>query len=172
MMKVLFVEDRRHDITGILSHCAIKKWVADVVRDFSKAIEVLSDKSRHYDAVVLDVMLPWGHDTPQSVRARFSDELSGVTLLQAMRGQGEGSEVATDFIGKAIGCHKRTPTIILSKIMEVEDACKQLGIVAFFDKLNYDYRSVLAVLREIEEQTQGPPVTVGPADDVGSVVDA
>ena len=151
-MRILFVEDRKHDIGGILAQCVARKWIIDRVPDFAQAVEVLSDRSRHYNLIVIDVMLPWGRRTPDAVQAELSDELSGLTLLQAMRGVGVGHNVVAMKMKQTIEFHKNTPTIILSKIMEVEDACRELGVLDFFDKFNYNFQLVMNLIEKIETQ--------------------
>jgi CheY-like chemotaxis protein len=150
-MRILFVEDRKHDIGGILAQCIDRNWITDRVSDFAQAVEVLSDRSRNYDLVVVDIMLPWGRDTPDMIRAELPDELSGLTLLQAMRGVGIGHKVAAIMMRKSIEFHKNTPAIILSKVMEVEDTCRELGVLEFFDKFNYNFRSVINLIEKLEK---------------------
>jgi DNA-binding response OmpR family regulator len=56
--RVLIVEDEQHLAEGLRFNLEADGYKADVVDTGERALELLRDQSRHFDLVVLDVMLP------------------------------------------------------------------------------------------------------------------
>lgn len=149
-MRILFVEDNDQDIEGLLYQCKGRHWDTEVTRSFCGATPLLSDPEKHYDVIVVDIMLPWGSGAPPGVRRMFSDENAGLFLLETMRATGIGIKVAQTFKIKPLTQWKDTPVIVLSKIGAVRVRCLELNIVGFFDKLDYGYRDMVAALERLE----------------------
>jgi len=86
---------------------------------------------------------------PLSGRAvnNYNEEEAGLRILEAMRGIGEGQEILEKL--KLSDLHERhstTPVIVLSKLDEMERPCSELGIVHFFNKMDYNWKTLLAAL--------------------------
>lgn len=96
-MKILIVEDEQHLADGLRFNLEAEGFVARVVGDGAIALETLS--ANHFDAVVLDVMLPGadGFEVVSAMRSR--GDYTPVMMLTA-RGRPEdvlqGFEAGTD----------------------------------------------------------------------------
>jgi len=74
MSAVLIVEDEQHLADGLRYNLEAEGYSVDTVSDAESAYELLDERPRGYDVVVLDVMLPG---------------MDGFTLAQRLRAQGQ-----------------------------------------------------------------------------------
>src|SRR5687768_15859699 len=58
MSAVLVVEDEQHLADGLRFNLEAEGYSVDTVGDGESALSLLTEERRHYDAVILDVMLP------------------------------------------------------------------------------------------------------------------
>ena len=72
MSRVLVVEDEAHLADGLRFNLQAEGHVVEIVSDGETALERLIEKEEHFDAVVLDVMLPGksGFDVASVLRER------------------------------------------------------------------------------------------------------
>lgn len=70
LSKILIVEDEKHLADGLRFNLEAEGYEVEVVMDGGAALELLVAQSKHFDAVVLDVMLP---------------EIDGFVVAQTMR---------------------------------------------------------------------------------------
>jgi len=74
MSTVLIVEDERHLADGLRFNLEAEGYTVELASDGESALQRLRDPGRHYDAVVLDVMLPGkdGFSVARELRAAGS----------------------------------------------------------------------------------------------------
>jgi two-component system, OmpR family, alkaline phosphatase synthesis response regulator PhoP len=87
-MNVLIVEDEQHIADGLRFNLEAEGYDAEVARDGEAALSMLFDKSREYDAVVLDVMLPGKDGFTVAAELRAAGNFVPVLMLTA-RGRAE-----------------------------------------------------------------------------------
>jgi len=151
-MSVLFLEDESKDIKGLQDQCAAYGVDTEVARTFCEGARFLARVDRVYDLVVIDIMLPWGEEVPNEIAVGVhSDRRAGLYLLQGMRENGTGAALLSILhrelgIPFFYGRHLMTPVVMLSKIEELADECRKLDIVNFFNKVDYDRKSLLSTI--------------------------
>ena len=153
-MRILIVEDCLQDVDGILVQCNARHWKVDIAKSCFEAAVLLDNRQNHFDVVIIDIMLPWGAKAPTEVPRMFSDENTGLFLLEAMRGINQGVQVTKAFGLNKIAEHQHTPVIVLSKINDLRDRCNELGIVEFYSKIEYSYRDLIRAIEKIEQHSE------------------
>jgi CheY-like chemotaxis protein len=154
-MRVLFVEDDGYDVWGVRDQCDVRGWETKRAKTFREALDFLK-AGEVYNAVVLDIMLPWG-DVPDKVTQVYSDKEAGLRLLESMRGTGNGAQILHDIEEEPLDVrHAKTPVIVLTKIAGVEAACNALGALAFFSKGHYQFQVFMTVLENLCPQGDKP----------------
>ena len=89
MSSVLVVEDEQHLADGLRFNLEAEGYTVDTVSDGEAALSLLLEGSdRHYDAVVLDVMLPGKDGFTVAAELRASGQFVPVLMLTA-RGRPE-----------------------------------------------------------------------------------
>ncbi len=58
MERILIVEDEKHIADGLRFNLEAEGFEAEVAEDGKIALDLLFDKNKHFDAIVLDVMMP------------------------------------------------------------------------------------------------------------------
>ena len=69
-MKILIVEDEQHIADGLRFNLEAEDFEVEIAGDGRRALDILTVENKHFDAIVLDVMLP---------------ELSGFTVARTLR---------------------------------------------------------------------------------------
>jgi len=87
-MNVLIVEDEQHIADGLRFNLEAEGYDAEIAGDGETALSMLFDKSREYDAVVLDVMLPGKDGFTVATELRAAGNFVPVLMLTA-RGRAE-----------------------------------------------------------------------------------
>ena len=88
MSAVLIVEDEKHLADGLRYNLEAEGYTVEAVGDGESALSLLLDTSRHYDAVVLDVMLPGKDGFTVAAELRRAGQFVPVLMLTA-RGRPE-----------------------------------------------------------------------------------
>ena len=88
MSAVLIVEDEKHLADGLRFNLEAEGYTVETVGDGESALSLLMDTHRHYDAVVLDVMLPGKDGFTVTAELRNAGEFVPVLMLTA-RGRPE-----------------------------------------------------------------------------------
>jgi DNA-binding response OmpR family regulator len=88
MSAVLIVEDEKHLADGLRFNLEAEGYTVEAVGDGESALKLLMDARRHYDAVVLDVMLPGKDGFTVAAELRRAGEFVPVLMLTA-RGRPE-----------------------------------------------------------------------------------
>lgn len=88
MSAVLIVEDEKHLADGLRFNLEAEGYTVETVGDGESALSLLMDARRHYDAVVLDVMLPGKDGFTVAAELRRAGEFVPVLMLTA-RGRPE-----------------------------------------------------------------------------------
>jgi DNA-binding response OmpR family regulator len=88
MSAVLIVEDEKHLADGLRFNLEAEGYTVEAVGDGEAALKLLMDSRRHYDAVVLDVMLPGKDGFTVATELRRAGEFVPVLMLTA-RGRPE-----------------------------------------------------------------------------------
>lgn len=146
-MRILWVEDNRPDIYGMEAQCEAKGWQLDIINNFYDAAEILAAEENQFDVVVIDIILPWGERSTSVVADNYPEESAGLRLLEAMRGSGEGQGLLEKLgLPDIHDRHSLTSVIVLSKLEEMEELCSELNIVHFFNKMDYNWKTLLVVL--------------------------
>ncbi len=87
-MNVLIVEDEQHLADGLRFNLEAEDYNVEIAGDGEKALALLLDKERNYDAVVLDVMLPGKDGFAVAAELRAAGNFVPVLMLTA-RGRAE-----------------------------------------------------------------------------------
>lgn len=99
MKKILIVEDERHLAEGLGFNLNAEGFDTEITGDGETALRLLMDDERHYDAVVLDIMLPGINGFDVAKRLRSERRFVPILMLTA-RGHPEdvlrGFEAGTD----------------------------------------------------------------------------
>jgi two-component system, OmpR family, alkaline phosphatase synthesis response regulator PhoP len=88
MSAVLIVEDEQHLADGLRFNLEAEGYTVETVGDGESALSLLTEKRRHYDAVVLDVMLPGKDGFTVAAELRRAGQFVPVLMLTA-RGRPE-----------------------------------------------------------------------------------
>jgi two-component system, OmpR family, alkaline phosphatase synthesis response regulator PhoP len=88
MSSVLVVEDEKHLADGLRYNLEAEGYSVDTVGDAESAFEMLEERPRGYDVVVLDVMLPGMDGFTLARRLRSQGQFVPILMLTA-RGQAE-----------------------------------------------------------------------------------
>jgi two-component system, OmpR family, alkaline phosphatase synthesis response regulator PhoP len=88
MSRVLVVEDEQHLADGLRFNLEAEGYVVEVADTGEAALELLGEQSRHFDVVVLDVMLP-GMDGFEVVSEMRRSRHFVPTLMLTARGRPE-----------------------------------------------------------------------------------
>src|SRR5712691_8425684 len=88
MSAVLVVEDEKHLADGLRFNLEAEGYTVETVGDGESALALLLDEQRHYDVIVLDVMLPGKDGFRVASELRASDHFVPVLMLTA-RGRPE-----------------------------------------------------------------------------------
>ena len=88
MSAVLIVEDEQHLADGLRYNLEAEGYSVDTVSDAESAFELLEERPREYDVVVLDVMLPGMDGFTLARRLRSQGQFVPILMLTA-RGQAE-----------------------------------------------------------------------------------
>jgi DNA-binding response OmpR family regulator len=83
MSAVLVVEDEKHLADGLRYNLEAEGYTVRTVGDGESALEVLLDEGEHYDAVVLDVMLPGKDGFAVASELRHAGQFVPVLMLTA-----------------------------------------------------------------------------------------
>jgi two-component system alkaline phosphatase synthesis response regulator PhoP len=83
MSAVLVVEDEKHLADGLRYNLEAEGYTVRTVGDGESALEVLLDEGEHYDAVVLDVMLPGKDGFAVASELRQAGQFVPVLMLTA-----------------------------------------------------------------------------------------
>jgi DNA-binding response OmpR family regulator len=98
MSSVLIVEDEQHLADGLRFNLEAEGYDAEVVGDGETALELLTAPAAHYDAVVLDVMLPGIDGFAVAAELRKAGQFVPVLILTAM---GRAEDVLRGFAAGA-----------------------------------------------------------------------
>lgn len=81
-MKILIVEDEQHLAEGLRFNLELEDYKPDIATDGKIALEMLKDQ--HYDAIVLDVMLPEvdGFEVARTLRSK--ENFTPILMLTAL----------------------------------------------------------------------------------------
>ena len=88
MSAVLIVEDEKHLADGLRFNLEAEGYMVEAVRDGESALALLTDNPQHFDAVVLDVMLPGKDGFAVASELRQAGQFVPVLMLTA-RGRPE-----------------------------------------------------------------------------------
>jgi two-component system, OmpR family, alkaline phosphatase synthesis response regulator PhoP len=88
MSTVLVVEDEKHLAEGLRFNLEAENYTVDTVGDGEAALSLLLEQRRHYDVIVLDVMLPGKDGFTVAAELRASGQFVPVLMLTA-RGRPE-----------------------------------------------------------------------------------
>jgi two-component system, OmpR family, alkaline phosphatase synthesis response regulator PhoP len=88
MSEVLVVEDEKHLADGLRFNLEAEGYIVETVGDGETALALLMEKRRHYDAVILDVMLPGKNGFTVATELRQAGIFVPVLMLTA-RGRPE-----------------------------------------------------------------------------------
>jgi two-component system alkaline phosphatase synthesis response regulator PhoP len=88
MSAVLIVEDEKHLADGLRFNLEAEGYTVETVGDGESALSLLMEKQQHYDAVVLDVMLPGKDGFAVAAELRQAGQFVPVLMLTA-RGRPE-----------------------------------------------------------------------------------
>jgi two-component system, OmpR family, alkaline phosphatase synthesis response regulator PhoP len=83
MSAVLIVEDEKHLADGLRFNLEAEGYTVETVGDGESALKLLMGSQRHYDAVVLDVMLPGKDGFTVAAELRRAGEFVPVLMLTA-----------------------------------------------------------------------------------------
>ena len=97
--RILVVEDEAHLAEGLQFNLEAEGYEVEVASDGPRAVELLTDPERHFDLVLLDVMLPGLGGFEVTRRARASGNYVSILMLTAkddvadvVRGLEEGAD--------------------------------------------------------------------------------
>jgi DNA-binding response OmpR family regulator len=88
MSSILIVEDEKHLADGLRYNLEAEGYNVDAVSDAETAFELLSERPREYDVMVLDVMLPGMDGFSLASKIRSQGQYLPILMLTA-RGQAE-----------------------------------------------------------------------------------
>jgi len=83
MKAVLIVEDEKHLADGLRFNLEAEGYIVETVNDGESALSLLMEKDRHFDAVVLDVMLPGKSGFMVAAELRQAGNFVPVLMLTA-----------------------------------------------------------------------------------------
>ena len=86
MSGILIVEDEKHLADGLRYNLEAEGYSVDTVSDAETALELLSERPREYDVMVLDVMLPGMDGFTFATKLRAQGQFLSILMLTA-RGQ-------------------------------------------------------------------------------------
>ncbi|MEO6392354.1 MAG: response regulator transcription factor [Pyrinomonadaceae bacterium] len=99
MAAILVVEDEEHLADGLKFNLLAEGYDVEVVGDGEAALELLLEKKRHFDIVVLDVMLPGLDGFDVAVELRRAEQFIPILMLTArgrpqdvLKGFGAGAD--------------------------------------------------------------------------------
>jgi len=149
-MSILIVEDNKTDVAGIVLQCSARGWEYEVCPTFWLAAERLVDCSRSYSLVVLDTILPWGEQVPDVVINNYPNERAGLYLLQAMRECGDGAVIMSTMDLSPMNMrHVGTRVLVLSRLLDIEEECKNLDVLRYYTKIDYSFREFIALVEGV-----------------------
>lgn len=97
--KILIVEDEKHIAEGLRFNLEAENFEVEIAADGKRALQVLVDESKPFDAIVLDVMLPEVDGFTVAKKLREAENFTPILMLTA-RGRPEdvlqGFEAGTD----------------------------------------------------------------------------
>ena len=88
MSGILIVEDEKHLADGLRYNLEAEGYSVDAVSDAESALELLRERPREYDVMVLDVMLPGMDGFTLATKLRAQGQFVPILMLTA-RGQAE-----------------------------------------------------------------------------------
>jgi two-component system alkaline phosphatase synthesis response regulator PhoP len=88
MSGILIVEDEKHLADGLRYNLEAEGYSVDAVSDAESALELLKERPREYDVIVLDVMLPGMDGFTLAAQLRAQGQFVPILMLTA-RGQAE-----------------------------------------------------------------------------------
>jgi DNA-binding response OmpR family regulator len=88
MSGILVVEDEKHLADGLRYNLEAEGYSVDAVGDAEAALELLKERPREYDVMVLDVMLPGMDGFTLAANLRAQGQFVPILMLTA-RGQAE-----------------------------------------------------------------------------------
>ena len=151
-MCILIVEDEMESISGIRQIIKTREWDYEIVNYFCETAAILSDETKYLNILLLDLILPWGIDAPESL-LRLDNRMAGLYILQGMRERGEGHSIFNQLSIKPLnGRHIKTPIIIFTKLPDKENDCRELGIINFFYKTDYNYEDIIESIEPFIEK--------------------
>lgn len=83
MKKILIVEDEKHIAEGLRFNLKAEGFVTEIAPDGKIALELIFDKTREYDAIVLDVMLPHVDGFEVAKKMREAEDFTPILMLTA-----------------------------------------------------------------------------------------
>ena len=83
MKKILIVEDERHIAEGLNFNLEAEGFETEVAPDGCIALNLMFDKSKKFDAIVLDVMLPDTNGFEIAKKLRASENFTPILMLTA-----------------------------------------------------------------------------------------
>lgn len=82
-MNILIVEDERHLAEGLRFNLEAEGFAAEIAADGKIALDILADKKNDFDAIVLDVMLPFADGFTVARAVREAENYTPILMLTA-----------------------------------------------------------------------------------------